>query len=361
MNYDVIIIGGGVIGCSIAHYLSERGASVAVVERHTLGAEASGAAAGLLGVQAEWTMYDSLFQAARKSRSMFPALSVKLRDKTGIDIGYQSSGIYRIACNEETAQQLRESVLWQQNLGEQAVIMTGEQLRDKEPAISPFVHEAVYYPEDGHVIAHELTRAFAYSAAASGATIYEETEVLEIERSGNTITGVVTSRGRISCAQVVVAAGSWSTPFLHMQHVGTYPVKGEVLSVTSYKSILSVPIFEEGFYIVPKRGGRYIIGATVTEGVYDKTVTMGGIQSLMQKAVAILPALQEAKWERAWAGLRPQSKAGAPYMGRHPEIEGLYMCTGHYRNGILLSPLAGRYMADLLEGKSVREEGFVCY
>ncbi|WP_028402460.1 glycine oxidase ThiO [Ectobacillus panaciterrae] len=351
--YDIAIIGGGIIGSSIAHFLSERGYKVAVIEKGRIASEASKAAAGLLGVQAEWDEYDPLFDMARKSRRMFKGLSEKLREKTGIDIGYEEKGIYRIAKSDEAAEKLLQIMKWQQQTGEESHFLSGAALREKEPNVSQSIVGAAYYPTDGHVIAPELARAFAHSAAISGAEIYEQTEVLDIQMEHNRVTGVVTSEGMISSDKVIIASGAWSTKLLRHfdKSWGTYPVKGELLSVKSYKPLLTIPVFEDGFYIVPKRGGRYVIGATVKPHTYNKAVYAESIQYLMERAIGILPGLKEAEWETAWAGLRPQSQHSVPYMGKHPDIQGLYSCTGHYRNGILLSPISGEYMADLLEEK----------
>jgi glycine oxidase len=351
--YDVAIIGGGIIGNSIAHFLSERGCQVAVIEKGKIASEASSAAAGLLGVQAEWDEYDPLFELARKSRKMFPELAERLRNKTGIDIGYEEKGIYRIAQSDDAVERLLHIMKWQQQTGEESYFLEGAELKNREPYLSSSITGAVYYPADGHVIAPELARAFAHSAAISGADLYEQTEVIEIQMEQNRVTGVVTSEGIVASNKVIIASGAWSTKLLRYfnESWGTYPVKGEIVSVRSYKPLLSIPIFEDGFYIVPKRGGRYIIGATVKQNTYNKAVYTESIQYLMERAIHLLPELKEAEWETAWAGLRPQSNHGVPYMGEHPNMQGLYACTGHYRNGILLSPIAGEYMANLIEGK----------
>ncbi|MDM5153515.1 glycine oxidase ThiO [Bacillus sp. DX1.1] len=351
--YDVAIIGGGVIGSSVAHFLAERGYRVAIVEKQRIASEASKAAAGLLGVQAEWDEYDPLFELARKSRAIFPHLAEALREKTGIDIGYEGKGIYRIAQNENEATRLLHIMKWQQQIGEASHFISGEQLRDKEPYLSPSIIGAVYHPKDGHVIAPDLTNAFAHSAAISGADLYEQTEVFDIQIEKNQVKGIVTNEGTILCEKVVIAGGSWSTKLLHYfeKDWGTYPVKGEVVAVHSRKPLLQAPIFQERFYIAPKRGGRYVIGATMKPHTFNKSVQPESITSILERAYTILPALKEAEWESTWAGLRPQSNHEVPYMGAHEEIKGLYACTGHYRNGILLSPVSGQYMADLIEEK----------
>lgn len=352
-TYDSIIVGGGIIGSSIAHFLSDRGYHVAVVEKGKIASEASRAAAGLLGVQAEWDEYDPLFDLARKSRAMFAPLSKRLREKTGIDIGYEEKGIYRIAQSDEAAAKLMEIMKWQKQTGEESHFLSGEELREREPYLSEAVVAAVYHPNDGHVIAPELAKAFAHSAAISGADIFEQTEVFDIKVENNRATGVVTSEGVMLSDSVIIASGSWSTKLLrHFDPSwGTYPVKGEIIAVKSFKPLLSIPVFEDGFYIAPKRNGRYIIGATVKPHTYNKAVSVESIQYSMERALHILPELKNAEWETAWAGLRPQSNHGMPYIGKHPDIPGLYTCTGHFRNGILLSAISGIYMADLVEGK----------
>lgn len=154
-KYDVAIIGGGVIGSSVAHFLAERGHKVAIIEKQQIASEASKAAAGLLGVQAEWDAYDPLFDLARESRAIFPQLAAVLREKTGIDIGYEEKGIYRIAQNEAERERILHIMDWQQKTGEDSYFLTGDRLREQEPYLSESIIGAVYYPKDGHVIAPE--------------------------------------------------------------------------------------------------------------------------------------------------------------------------------------------------------------
>ncbi|MBO9128837.1 glycine oxidase ThiO [Bacillus sp. 165] len=351
--YDVIIIGGGVIGGAVAYYLSKRGYKILIVEKSAVASEASKAAAGLLGVQAEWKEYDPLFELARQSRSLFPELAEELREITGIDIGYEEKGIYKIAQSEEEVGELLQSMRWQQETGEEAYFLNIEMLKEKEPYLASSLAGAVYYPKDGHVIAPSLSKAFLHSAGHCGADIVEHTAVQDIIIEKGRVKGVRTEAGSIFTEKVIITAGAWSTLFLQLfqKEWGTFPVKGEMLSVTSHVPLLAAPVFQEGFYIVPKRENRYLIGATVIPKVYDKAVEAQNIVSLLERAKSILPAIGEVKWEAVWAGLRPQSNHGMPYMGKHHEIVGLYACTGHYRNGILLSPISGKFMTDLIEGK----------
>ncbi|MTH54751.1 glycine oxidase ThiO [Bacillus mangrovi] len=351
-SYDACIIGGGVIGCSIAAELSKRGYKTAILERGKAGNESSRAAAGLLGVQAEWDEYDPLFDLAKESRRMFPEAAAELRLETGIDIGYEEKGIYKIAETEEELHLLEQAAAWQTAAGEPALMMTGRELSEKEPLLTSALAGGVFYPKDGHVIAPALAKAYEQAALARGTEIFENTAAEELLVSSGKAAGIMVSGGKvIEAERIIISAGAWSTPFLKHFQCGmeTYPVKGEMISVLSRKRLVHAPIYKNGFYIVPKREGRYLIGATVMERDYSKHIALNGMMGLMETAARILPSIREASFEDAWSGLRPQSSKGDPFMEEHPGIKGLYACTGHYRNGILLSPAAGKWMADLVE------------
>ncbi|MFY4775793.1 glycine oxidase ThiO [Metabacillus sp. RGM 3146] len=360
--YDCIVIGGGAIGGSVAYELSKRDHTVAIVEKGEGGKEASSAAAGLLGVQAEWDEYDPLFELARESRALFPDLSLQLKELTGIDIGYEEKGIYKIAETDEELEKLKKTARWQEETGEETVFLTGDKLRENESSLSKDLAGAVFYPKDGHVMAPALTKAYLHAAAACGADLYEYTKAENILIENQSVKGIQTKSGMIFGQNAVICAGAWSTPLLsEFRDLKTYPVKGEMICLKTDKPLLQAPVFKNGFYIVPKREGRLLIGATVVAHDFSKKVKAKSVKALLEKAQKILPAIENASMESVWAGLRPQSVHGAPYMKKHGKIDGLYACTGHFRNGILLSPAAGRYMADLFEGKesslSFAEEG----
>ncbi|MGD6818865.1 glycine oxidase ThiO [Metabacillus sp. 84] len=358
-HYDVCIIGGGVIGCSIAYELSKKGLLPLILEKGKAGQESSRAAAGLLGVQAEWDEYDPLFDMARQSRAMFPELAEELRSATGIDIGYEEKGICKVAETEQELDQLKKTAIWQTETGEPCELLSKEEMKKREPLLSDSVEGGVYYPKDGHVIAPSLAKAFEQGALQNGTDIYEHTQADEILIENGRVAGVKANGRTFHAEQVVIAAGAWSAPFLTLfpSLEGTYPVKGEMISVLSKKKLLQTPLYKNGFYIVPKRGGRYLIGATVLERDYSKEVSASGILHLLKTAERLLPAIVHASFEQAWSGLRPQSAKGAPCMEEHPEIKGLFACTGHYRNGILLSPAAGKRMAELIRTKTASTTG----
>ncbi|WP_063891746.1 glycine oxidase ThiO [Paenibacillus sp. Soil787] len=350
---DVIIVGGGVIGSSIAYNLAKRGQSVLLLERGRLGMEASSAAAGMLGAQSEMEDTGPLFQWAGQSRAMFPQLSEELKALTGIDIGLVREGLLNVALSDVQEQELRAREKLQRAAGEQAEWLSAAAAAKLEPALSGATRGALYLPGDGQVEAPLLAAAFAQAARVLGAKVQEFAQVQGLLTERGRAVGVMTSEGPLYSDHVVVAAGTWSGQL--MAGIGVdlpvYPVKGECFSVLTTKPLLRKTLFTTGCYIVPKAGGRLLVGATVVPNSYDRKVSLAGLAELMDRARLLMPALGEAEWEKAWSGLRPQTTDGLPYIGKVPAYDGLYAACGHYRNGILLSPVTGKVIADLvLEG-----------
>jgi glycine oxidase len=357
-RYDVAIIGGGVIGSSIAYHLAKRGIKAIVLEKGRLADQSSGAAAGMLGAQIEMGAETGpLSILARLSRGMFPEIAEELRETSGIDIGLIRKGTMRVVHRQEQIPHFQEVIAAQLSIGEKAEWLSAEETRMREPGLDPHLVGSMYIAEDGHVLAPELSRAFAKSAAVLGAEIREDIDVKSILSEDGKIKGVLTNEGTIDCDHVIVATGAWTGALVEPlgSLLPVYPVKGECFSVVSSVPLLQATVFADGCYLVPKPGGRLIVGATVKEGTYDRKVSLQGIFGLMEKAKEVLPGIADAEWEKTWAGIRPQTIDGLPYLGEHPECAGLFLAAGHYRNGILLSPITGKIMADLIERKIPEE------
>lgn len=339
-KYDVIIIGGGIIGSSIAYELVKRRKKVLLLERNRLASEASGAAAGMLAAQVEMGLnVGPLFELALKSRALYPKLADELREISGIDIGFVNKGMLQVARTQSEKAEYEEILNVQQALGQQLEIR----------------EEGLFVPEDGQVDAPSLSLAYAKSAQILGADIREYADVQGFLFEEGRLVGVKTMTEDFYSEQVVVAAGAWSEVLLNQTGISipSYPVKGECFSVIANKPLLETTLFSHGCYIVPKKGNRLLVGATATTGTFDKRVKYESIRSLMEKAKELLPAIEDTEWEKAWAGIRPQTKDGLPYLGLHPKYRNLAVATGHYRNGILLSAITGPLIADLLDGKEV--------
>ncbi|TMN20744.1 glycine oxidase ThiO [Lentibacillus cibarius] len=354
-HYDAIIVGGGVMGSSIAYQLSKRNMQVLIIEKDGMAKKASSAAAGMLGAQSELEGDHQLFPLAQQSRAMFPVVAEELKSLSGIDIELKQTGILKVAQTEDELTHLKSVAALQRSMGQEAEWLSAEKIRMKEPELSAAALGGFYIPNDGQVSAPLLSKAFAQSAAVLGTDMLEYTKVDSFIRKDNRIIGVKTTAGTYYAEEIVVAGGAWSSHILQKagESLDVYPVKGECFAVQHDQQMISSSIFLTNGYIVPKSGGRLIIGATQKPGDFDQTVHLHGLSGLIANATNMIPALKEAKWENAWAGIRPQTGDDLPYIGRCPHVNGLSVAAGHFRNGILLSPITGILVADLLEGKPV--------
>ncbi len=351
-RFDVVIVGGGLIGCAIAREVAGRGRTVAVVERVQPGAEASSAAAGLLSPQVEAEEPRPFFDLALESRALHELWEQELIAETGSDVGYRRCGILR--CSFRKSPTLARSRSWQTQAGlamepmsaAEAVSRTGGRL-------SPDISEAVFFPDEAIVDSALLTRAVAQSAERRGTRIFTETPVRRFRLEGNTCVGVETDAGVLEAAGVVDAAGAWASfdaglPFA----IPVEPVRGQIVELSSARELATV-VQDDDVYLVPRRGGRLLVGATVERVGFRKQVTAQAVAGLLTAAIRLVPDLSQAPFVRAWAGLRPGTPDGLPILGPSP-ITGLFLATGHFRNGILLAPVTARLMADLLTGVEVR-------
>ncbi|MDO7487224.1 glycine oxidase ThiO [Peribacillus sp. NPDC096622] len=352
--YDAIIVGGGVIGGSIAFQLAKRGKKVLLLEKDRLASKASSAAAGMLGAQAELDADNPLFTLASRSRGMFPALAEELKDISGIDIELVNKGMFKVALTNDQVAELKNMIRVQQEAGLEADWLSTAEIRKMEPLLSDEIKGAMFIPKDGQVSATRLSLAFTESAAALGVDIKEFVHVSDLVTENGCVKGVVTNIGGFSSENVIVAGGAWSALLLERtgMRLDSYPVKGECFSVLTDRPLLEKTIFSHGCYLVPKVGGRIIVGATVKANTFDEKVSLDGISTLIERAKQLLPAIKGSELEKAWAGIRPQTGDGLPYFGEHPACKGLFIATGHYRNGILLSPITGVLIADILESKA---------
>lgn len=353
-HYDVVVVGGGVIGAATAFELAKRRHRVAIFEKGTMTGEASSAAAGMLGAQSEFAAPSPLIPLALQSRALVPALAAELRERTGIDIGLVEKGMLKVATNAEEAEELHHHYTFWKEMGETVHWLAAEEALKLEPRLAgEALAGAMYIPGDGQVSAPDLAAALVSAAVSAGAHLYEHTEVFDIRSDvgGHT---VETASGTFAAAAVVIASGAWAARLGAALELPlfVFPVKGECIMVRTPTPLVQMTVFaKNGCYIVPKRGNRLLIGATSTPGTYDRRVSIAGVMSLLRRAARLLPDVEQAEWVKAWSGIRPQTKDGLPYIGEHPKRRGIFVAAGHYRNGILLSPLTGRLLADLVERK----------
>lgn len=346
---DVAVIGGGVIGCSIAYHVARRGASVVLLESDQIGAGASGAAAGMLAAQAEAHAPGPFLELLLRSRSLYPSFIEELREESGLDVEYIRSGTLLTAKDPEELEALRSRDAWQEELGLNATWLSTSELLELEPAISTAVTGGFYLPDDAQVNTSHLLTALVIAASRNGAVVQEFTRATGFITAGDRVVGVHTVSGDVHASVCVLAGGAFSSLLLSDLGISlpVYPVKGEILAVSAGSDLLNANIFGNSCYLVPKRDGRVVIGATEEPGVYDRRPTLGGVSGLSQEAISMVPELAHAPFISAWGGLRPATPDRLPVLGPADGWEGLLLATGHYRNGVLLAPVTGSTLAAL--------------
>ena len=347
---DVVIVGGGVIGLTIARALALRGVrDVCLVERGNLGTEASWAAAGMLLPQVEADSQDAFFELACKSRDLYPAFAAALREETGIDVELDTTGTLYLALTEHDHEEIEKRYEWQTRAGLAVECLSAAEARELEPCISESTLGALRFPKDIQVENRRLLSALANSVKKLGVTITTQTSVAAVLLEGNRVHGVQTARGTISSATVVIAAGSWSSFIEPRPPIPTIePVRGQMVCLEAKPQLTRHVIYSPRGYLVPRQDGRLLAGSTSEHAGFAKCVTAGGIASVLRNALEISPAIADLPLADTWAGLRPHAPDGLPVLGPCGEIDGLFCATGHYRNGILLAPLTGELISEAI-------------
>lgn len=351
---DVVVIGGGVIGCFIADELAGAGIRVAVVEKGQVGAEASSASAGLLvplHAADEEGARTPLFDLYLASTRMFPEFIPELEEETGISTEYVPSGTFRLSGSEEEEELLKEQFeRWKAHLGLEMEWIDRQQAHEMEPELGSEVCGGIFSTEEKCINSARLVRALARRASQRGVTFLEGCMATGIRSSGNHVEGVLTSEGEIAAGQVVVAAGAWSRFCCEWFGISLpiAPAKGQMIAVRPLDCLLRRPIFTAHGGLFPKVDGSIYVGATVELVGFDKRNTPEGIASLLEMITPLVPRLGEGIFERAWAGLRPFCEDGLPVIGRLPGWEGVVVASGHFKMGIVGSPITAKRVKEII-------------
>jgi glycine oxidase len=349
---DVVVVGGGVIGCAVARRAARGGLSVCVLERGRPGAEASHAAAGMLSPLAEASGPGVFLDLLIRARTEYPPFVDALRGETGMDVAYDGTGTLYLALREEDDGELVERLHWQSAAGMCVQRLTAEETLSLEPAVTPDVRWALRFPGDHQVDNRRLGAALWKAAEQAGAEFRLGAEAVAIRRDGERVLGVELADGTsIACDTVVVAGGSWAGQVRGLPRaLPVEPVMGQLLALQTAPPPFRHVVDSARCYTVPRADGRLIVGATTEHVGHRKTVTAGGVSRLLSGALEVCPALADAPIAETWAGLRPGTSDGLPILGRDPDVPGIIYATGHYRNGILLAPITGEIIGGLLLG-----------
>jgi glycine oxidase len=350
---DVVIIGGGIIGCSIAHYLTALSdARVTILDKGLLGGQATNAAAGMLAPLAETDEPTPFLDLGLASLRLFPALAAELLERTGIDIELTYNGLLRMAASEDEAEQFQETLRWQSSYGLPLRWLDARELHEVEPLAGPLLHGAIYSEGEPHVASSRLARALAESAARRGARLLEGQQVVGLVTARDRVVAVRTLDGEAPAGQVVLAAGAWNAIAAEWlgarEYVPVFPIRGQILALKAFPQVLERTLYAKEGYIVPKRDGSLMVGATEDQAGFDTRVRARGMTKLLNMLDTLAPDLRDLPFDRAWAGLRPCSADRLPILGMLPGWENVAIAAGHYRNGILLSPITGQAIAALL-------------
>lgn len=349
MMQDIVIVGGGLIGMLTARELRLSGLKVTLLERGRTGQEASWAGGGILSPLYPWRFPDEIIALAAWSQSRYAELCQRLQQESGIDSEWTLSGLLMLDEKEEA-----EARHWAKRWEAALEVLDKPGLRQCEQALSEEAGAAgLWLPEVAQVRNPRLVRALRQSLDNLGVEIREGVKATGLLIRNHAIRGVVTRNGSLAADKVVVAGGAWSGQILTEIGIrlAVEPVRGQMILFRGPPGLLSRIIVWQEHYLIPRRDGNILAGSTLEYAGFDKSSTAEALEELRGVAHALVPALRPLPVKDQWAGLRPGSPRGIPYIGEHPSLKGLYINTGHFRNGIVTGPASARLLADRVLGQ----------
>ncbi len=356
-SFDVAVVGGGAIGLAIAWRAAQRGMRVGVFERDEFGAGSSRVAAGMIAPISEARATEQpLLELNLRSSHAYAGFVAELTEASGMDPGYVACGTVAVARDADDAEALQRELTMRQGLGLPVRRLLPSEARGLEPGLAPTLRLALEVPDDHAIDPRTLTPALVAAAAAAGVELHAGVVVREVMCSGERVQGLLLQDDeRVIADQVVIAAGVWSDAVAGIPdeaRVPVRPVKGQVMRLhdPAGPGLLTRALrIQGGFYVVPRGDGRYVLGATMEERGFDTTVTAGPLFDMLRDAIEVLPGLSELVIDELIAGLRPATSDNAPAIGQG-SLRGLHWAVGHYRHGILLTPVTAEIAVEALLG-----------
>jgi glycine oxidase len=353
---DVVVIGGGVIGLSIAYCLSREGVTVTVLDKGGLGQGASWAGAGMIPPHVERLKTNPTIELRSWSALLYPEWSQSLLAETGIDNGYRKTGGVDVGFDLSEDNELKTSAGRWRN---EKIVYERLEPRDfkrVEPALNPELRVAYYLPDRAQIRNPRHLKALVKALEGRGVDLRPGTGVVGFEASGGRVTAVKLEGGSIPCGTAIVSAGAWSSGLLEGLgvQVATTPLKGQIVLLRSDRPLIRRIIEHGKNYLVPRDDGRILVGATEEDAGFDTRTTTEALRDLRLEAQRLCPILESAEVERSWAGLRPGSVDSKPYLGFAPGFKNLIVATGHKRAGLQLAPASAEVIADLAMNRPPR-------
>lgn len=360
---DVVIVGGGVIGLSAGYELAGQGVSVKILEQRAFGREASWAGAGILPPGNPKQAESPMARLRAESAATWPALSSELLEATGIDNGFRNCGGLQLALSGPATQLHDEMAEWAFE-GVEAVEWSPEELSSREPAVNSAVVAAYHLPGMSQVRNPRHIKALISGCAERGVELVPGQPVVGFDRTGDKCIAALTPGGAHHAGQFCICGGAWSRSLLEEAGVEVMiePIRGQIVQLSAQPLPFRRVIEVGSRYLVPRPDGLILVGSTEERAGFNARPTGAGVAGLLEFATEVVPALSEAKFERAWAGLRPGSPDRVPFIGAVPGAENLYVAAGHFRAGLQQSPGTALLLRQLMLGQepTIPLDAFSC-
>ena len=355
-TYDAVIAGGGLIGACIALELAEAGLRVGLYDAREPGREASWASAGMISPAPENPGMIPFMPMGLASVALYPAFIRNVEELTGKDVGYRKDGALDIILDgaaKDVQEELSTIIALQRGVGLHAEAMSAERAREMEPALTEETLAAIFRADEASLDARAFTEAVLQAARQRGVEIFAGNGAKALKKEGMRCRGFVLEKGEAQAKWTIVAAGCFSARIEGAEpYAPVFPAKGQMLALRCEAVEIKRILWLEHKYLVPRNGGRIIAGSTIERTGFDHDVTAGGIHAILSEVMKIVPALEKARIEETWAGLRPDSPDHLPIIGP-TDVDGLLIATGHFRSGVLLAPITARLIREWVTAQRV--------
>jgi glycine oxidase len=355
-SYDAVVAGGGLIGASIAFELASEGLRVAVFDAQEPGREASWASAGMISPAPENSAMASLLSISLASVRLYPDFIQRVEELSGKSVGYRQDGALDLFLNGTSQSEIDEILALHRGAGLRAEPLSSLEARELEPALTAELRAAIHRPDEASLDNRLLTQATLEAARRKGVEIFPGNGAKALWTAAGTCKGLQLESGRVEAKWTVIAAGCFSA---RIEGVAGYapvtPAKGQMMALRCDAINLKKDLWSGHMYLVPRNDGRIIAGSTVEYEGFDRHVTVAGMKKILTGAISLVPALESARIGETWAGLRPDSPDHLPILGP-TDLAGLLIATGHFRSGILLTPVTAQLIREWMTTQKVSED-----